>query len=149
MAQRNIWRSREFVVIPRALLTQKISPSALRVWLALASFCFQEDSCFPSNRALLERMPDGMSERSIQRGKRELELFGLLRRERRFLNGRETSSLYHLISPESPDNFVTLPDSKTTPDHDSTVTPLKSTTIKKTKDGDIFIEGVGWIVENS
>ncbi len=91
------WRARDYVVIPRSLLTQKISPSALRLWIALASYCYDSDSCFPSNRAIMERMPPGTALNTVKSAKRELEEQGLIRRERRFDKGRETSSVYILL----------------------------------------------------
>lgn len=94
------WRARDYVVIPRSILTQKISPSALRLWIALASFCYDSDECWPSNNALLERMPAGTALNTVKAAKRELEEQGLIKRQRRFMDGRETSSIYYLIAPE-------------------------------------------------
>ena len=94
------WRARDYVVIPRSILTQKISPSALRLWIALASFCYDSDECWPSNNALLERMPNGTALNTVKAAKRELEEQGLIKRQRRFMDGRETSSIYYLIAPE-------------------------------------------------
>jgi hypothetical protein len=145
---RKKWRTKDYVVVPRALLSENMSPMALRTWLALASFSFSDEPCFPSNRAMLKRMPEGTTERSLQRAKKELMLKGLLRQERRFKGGRETSSLYYLMAPDNPDDFVTLHDDKDAPITDATVTPLNKNTIKKTRDGDIFIEGVGWVRDN-
>ena len=93
------WRARDYVVIPRSILTQKISPSALRLWIALASFCYDDDSCYPSNRALLERMPKGTALNTLKSAKRELIEANLMRRDRRYDKGRETSSMYYLIIP--------------------------------------------------
>tara|TARA_R110002020_G_scaffold246713_1_gene460577 strand:+ start:831 stop:1382 length:552 start_codon:yes stop_codon:yes gene_type:complete len=94
------WRARDYVVIPRSILTLKISPSALRLWIALASFCYDTDECWPSNNALLERMPTGTALNTVKAAKRELEEVELIRRERRFIDGRETSSIYYLLAPE-------------------------------------------------
>ena len=94
------WRARDYVVIPRSILTQKISPSALRLWIALASFCYDSDECWPSNNSLLERMPAGTALNTVKAAKRELEEQGLIKRQRRFMDGRETSSIYYLIAPE-------------------------------------------------
>ena len=93
-------------MIPRSILTQKISPSALRLWIALASFCYDDDSCYPSNRALLERMPKGTALNTLKSAKRELIEANLMRRDRRYDKGRETSSMYYLIIPEGTEMFT-------------------------------------------
>ena len=157
------WRARDYVVIPRSLLTQNISPSALRLWIALASYCYDSDSCFPSNRAIMERMPPGTALNTVKSAKRELEDKGLIRRERRFDKGRETSSVYILLYPEGTkllegNDTVTPSDNKTvTPEGNSNVTPLnkyilnketKKDISKRTVDGFIFIEGEGWVEES-
>ena len=157
------WRARDYVVIPRSLLTQKISPSALRLWIALASYCYDTDSCWPSNRAILERMPEGTALNTVKTAKRELEEKGLIRRERRFDKGRETSSVYILLYPEGTkllegNDTVTPSDNKTvTHEGNGNVTPLnkyilnkenENEILKKTVDGFIFVEGEGWVEES-
>lgn len=150
------WRAKDYVVIPRSILTANISPSALRLWIALASFCYDEDKCFPSNKSILERMPEGTALNTCQAAKRELEEKGLIKRERRFDKGRETSSLYILIAPKG----TTMVEGNQTVTHNDTkrargnaqVVPLNKSNINKqeeavkiTKDGDVFIKGVGWV----
>lgn len=147
------WRARDYVVIPRSLLTQKISPSALRVWIALASFCYDDDSCYPSNRAMLERMPKGTALNTIKAAKRELEQAGLIKRDRRFDKGRETSSIYYLIAPEG--TQMITHNSSTPHEGNENVTPLNKYkenktylgNQKRTSDGFVYIEGEGWIEE--
>ena len=156
------WRARDYVVIPRSLLTQKISPSALRLWIALASYCYDSDSCFPSNRAIMERMPAGTALNTVKSAKRELEDAGLIRRERRFDKGRETSSVYILLVPEGTkliegNQTVTPSDNEVvTHEGNENVTPLnkyiinkeiKNGNTKRTVDGFIFVEGQGWVEE--
>lgn len=147
------WRARDYVVIPRSILTQKISPSALRLWIALASFCYDDDSCYPSNRALLERMPKGTALNTLKSAKRELIEANLMRRDRRYDKGRETSSMYYLIMPEGTE--MVTPHETNTLGGDATVTPLNKYKLnkpilgneKKTVDGAVFKEGVGWVYE--
>lgn len=147
------WRARDYVVIPRSILTQKISPSALRLWIALASFCYDDDSCYPSNRSLLERMPPGTALNTLKSAKRELIDANLMRRDRRFDKGRETSSMYYLIMPEGTE--MVTPHDKSTLGGSATVTPLNKYKLnkqslgneKKTVDGAVFKEGVGWVYE--
>ena len=147
------WRARDYVVIPRSILTQKISPSALRLWIALASFCYDADSCYPSNRALLARMPKGTALHTLKSAKRELIEANLMRRDRRYDKGRETSSMYYLIMPEGTE--MVTPQQAVTHGGDATVTPLNKYKLnknisgneKKTVDGAVFKEGVGWVYE--
>lgn len=160
------WRARDYVVIPRSLLTQNISPSALRLWIALASYCYDSDSCFPSNRAIMERMPEGTALNTVKKAKRELVDQGLIKRERRFDKGRETSSVYILLYPEGTKlvegNHTVTPreDQTVTHEGNATVTPLnkyivnkksekgKEEIIKRTVDGFVFVEGEGWVEES-
>ena len=158
------WVAKDYVVIPRKILSAPITPTALRTWLALASFCYDSDECFPSNAALLDRMPEGTSLRSVQRAKKELEAHGYLQQERQYVKGRETSSLYTLTIPlvdtsvesvdsREGDNTVT-PDEATGPrggrtdTQNNTIRILKNRGDKKTVDGDVFVEGVGWITDS-
>ena len=157
------WRARDYVVIPRSLLTQDISPRALRLWIALASYCYDSDSCFPSNRAILERMPEGTALNTVKTAKRELVEKGLIKQERRFDKGRETSSVYILLYPQGTElvegnETVTPKDNHMVTDEgNQTVTPLnkyrrnkqiEKGISKRTVDGFIFIEGEGWVEES-
>jgi hypothetical protein len=45
-------------------------------------------------------MPAGTALNTVKAAKRELEEKGLIKRQRRFMDGRETSSIYYLIAPE-------------------------------------------------
>jgi hypothetical protein len=155
------WRAKDYVVIPRSILTANISPSALRLWIALASFCYDEDKCFPSNKSILDRMPEGTALNTCQAAKRELEEKGLIKRERRFDKGRETSSLYILIAPKGTTmvegNETDTPNPQKGNDKmgargNAQVVPLNKSNINKqeeavkiTKEGDVFIKGVGWV----
>ena len=139
------WRARDYVVITRSLLTQKISPSALRTWIALASFCYDDDSCYPSNRAMLERMPPGTALNTIKAAKRELEEAGLIRRDRRFDKGRETSSIYYLIAPEGTQMITQT--GKTPHEGNGTVTPLNKYKVNKTFKGDKKVTEDGWVYD--
>ena len=147
------WRAREYVVIPRSILTQKISPSALRVWISLASFCYDDDTCWPSNKAILERMPPGTALNTIKAAKRDLEKAGLISRDRRFDKGRETSSIYMLLAPEG--TQMITPNQDLTHEGNENVTPLNKYILnkntlgneKKTEDGFVYVEGEGWVEE--
>lgn len=158
------WIARDYVVVPRSILKADISPMALRTWLALASFCYDKDECWPSNQAVLDRMPEGTNLRTIQRAKTELIDKGWIAQERRFHKGRETSSVYHLMLPCG--SAVEAVDSRgdgemATPDQRDrargghiTAQNNSNRYIKKgqeekspvmTVDGATFIQGVGWI----
>ena len=159
------WRARDYVVIPRSLLTQKISPSALRLWIARAAFCYDTDSCWPSNRAILERMPPGTAVGTVKNAKRELEEAELIRRERRFVDGRETSSMYVLLAPEGTqivpnwegNDMVTPSNETVTLGGNEGVTPLNKRILnkhylgneKKTVDGWVYSKEEGRWVEES
>ena len=99
------WRQGDFVVVPRTLLSLKLSPSELRVWLALASFCYDTDTCWPSHAAMIaDRLPRGTSASTIRKAKRGLERKGLLVTEERHTgSGRETSSVYRIMAPVETD----------------------------------------------
>ena len=99
------WRQGDFVVVPRTLLSLKLSPSELRVWLALASFCYDTDTCWPSHAAMIaDRLPPGTSASTIRKAKRGLERKGLLVTEERHTgSGRETSSVYRIMAPVQTD----------------------------------------------
>ena len=157
------WRAKDYVVIPRSILTQKISPSALRLWVALASFCYDEDKCWPSNRAILERMPEGTALGTVKNAKRELEKAGLIKRDRRFVDGRETSSVYFLLAPKETEmidrgNETVTPSNGDSPlGGNATVTPLNKYILnktdlsneKRTADGFVYDEEEGRWVEES
>jgi len=151
--EKSKWRARDYVVIPRSLLTTKLTPASFRTWIALASFCYDSDSCFPSNRAILERMPPGTSLGTIQTAKRDLERAGLIHRTRRFVDGRETTTVYNLLAPEGTEMIT--PNDKSTPVGAGSGTPLNKEegnkikgVTKRTKEGDVFIKGVGWVADN-
>ena len=151
------WRARDYVVIPRSLLTQKISPSALRLWIALASYCFDTDSCFPSNRAIMERMPPGTALNTLKAAKRELEQAGLIKRQRRFDMGRDTSSMYFLLYPEGTTLIPNEGNETITPIGQDTntlggnqkVPPLREEVVNKQKD-DLYQKTTvdGWVFDS-
>ena len=92
------WSQASILVAPKAILSESLSPTALRLYLALASFCREDETCWPSNRALLELLPEGTTERTIQKAKNELVSEGLLEVEaREAKGGRQTSNLYTLL----------------------------------------------------
>ena len=152
------WRASAYVVIPRALLKQDITPSAFRLWVALASFGYGKDEVWPSNKALLDRMPPGTHLRTAQKAKKELEEAGLITQQSRYKDGRQTSSLYVLIAPEGGD-LTTLNDALNATDEGGaggrdeggagTTQNIKNKNkiYKKTVDGFIYIEGEGWVEE--
>lgn len=104
-ASRIPWRQGDFVVVPRSLLSVKLSPAELRVWLALASFCYDTDTCWPSHAAMIgDRLPPGTTASTIRKAKRGLERKGLLVTEQRKTgSGRETSHLYRIMAPSQTD----------------------------------------------
>ena len=105
MTQR--WEGHDLVVIPVEILSatdaegKPLSGTAVRLWVALASFANARNLCWPSNRTLLSLLPPGLSRRTIQRAKSELAQADLLRVTHRLTDGgRQTSDLYELRIPE-------------------------------------------------
>ena len=98
---RRRWLKNEVVVFPTVVLTERLSPTALRLWIALAQFANDERQCWPSRRRLLEMMPEGTARATLRRARRELEDAHLLEVERRTddKTGRETTPLYTLLVP--------------------------------------------------
>ena len=149
------WRAKDYVVIPRSILTQKISPSALRLWIALASFCYDDDKCYPSNRAVLERFPPGTALNTVKAAKRELEEAGLISRQRRFKDGRETSSIYFLLAPqgtqliksEGNETITHVGNQMITYEGNRKVTPLREQQGNKTNDGLILKTVDGFVFD--
>jgi hypothetical protein len=87
-------------VFPTAVLAMNLSPMALRLYLALCNFTDRFKQCFPSNRKILKLLPEGTTERSLQRAKQELTDFDLLRCTQRYRpNGSKRSLLYELYEP--------------------------------------------------
>jgi hypothetical protein len=92
------WSQAAILVGPKSILQEDLSPTGLRLYLALASFCRDDETCWPSNRAILELLPPGTTERTVQKAKTELIQAGLLSVEpREAKGGRQTSNLYTLL----------------------------------------------------
>ena len=98
---RRRWTNAEIVVFPTAILAEKLSPTGLRLWIALAQFANDDRQCWPSRRTLAEMLPPRVSLGTIRRARAELEAADLLRVEYRNdeRNGRETTPLYTLMIP--------------------------------------------------
>jgi len=98
---RRRWTNAEIVVFPTAILAEKLSPTGLRLWIALAQFANDDRQCWPSRRRLAEMLPPGVALGTIRRARAELEAADLLRVEYRTdeRNGRETTPLYTLMVP--------------------------------------------------
>ena len=101
------WEGHDLVVIPVEILSatdaegKPLSGTAVRLWIALATFANAKNLCWPSNRTLLALLPPGISRRTIQRAKLELAGSDLLRITHRLTEaGRQTSDLYQLRIPE-------------------------------------------------
>jgi len=117
----------ENITVPIALLSVAMSPSALRLWLALVKFVDRQRVCWPSNGRLLSLLPPGTTDRSLQRAKAELEGLALLQRERRHDgSGRETSCRYVLAYPVADDELVGEGDKTVGGEGDQNVTPGSS-----------------------
>ncbi len=123
---RRRWTNNEIVIFPTAILSEKLSPTALRLWIALAQFANDKRQCFPSRRKLLELMPEGTAKTSLRRARAELEKANLLEVEYRKdpRNGRDTTPLYTLLVPvnkgvetvpDEEDNSVPLVGDETVP----------------------------------
>ena len=82
------------ISLPAALLRVKLTPTALRLWLALAAFANRDNCCWPSNRRLLELLPEGTNSGTLRRARAELEEQGLLVVHARYDGGRQTSNMY-------------------------------------------------------
>ena len=106
---RRRWTNNKIVVFPTAILSEKISPSALRLWIALAQFANDERQCWPSRRTLLELLPEGTAKSTLRKARAELEEHQLLEVEYRTdpHSGRETSPLYTLLVPVSEEDDIT------------------------------------------
>jgi hypothetical protein len=124
------WDGHRLVVIPTAIIGavdtegKALSGTAVRLWIALASFANSQHECFPSNRRLEEMMPEGTSRRTIQRAKQELIAAGLVTVTPRITEtGRQTSDLYCLHAPSwEGDNLVVEGDKTVTHEGGSDVT---------------------------
>ena len=100
------WEGHDLVVIPVEILSatdaegKPLSGTAVRLWIALATFANAKNVCWPSNRTLLALLPPGISRRTIQRAKLELAGADLLRITHRLTEaGRQTSDFYELRIP--------------------------------------------------
>mgnify|MGYP003634871577 CR=1 FL=1 len=87
------------ISVPAQILHVAMSPTALRLWIALAAFANRENRCWPSTRRLVELMPEGTNDGSVRRARAELEKLDLLVVSSRFQNGRQTSNFYELRYP--------------------------------------------------
>ena len=118
------WEGHRLVVVPTAIIGavdsegKALSGTAVRLWIALASFANNQHECFPSNRRLEEMMPEGTSRRTLQRAKQELINTGLITVTPRITDsGRQTSDLYCLHAPVwEEDNLVGEGDKTVTPE---------------------------------
>jgi hypothetical protein len=133
------WEGHSLVVVPIDILSavdndgKALSGTAIRLWIALASFANSQHECWPSNRTLEAMMPEGTSRRTIQRAKQELVNAGLVTVTPRLTDaGRQTSDLYCLYAPEgdntdTPEGGETVTDGNdqiVTVEGDDTVIPL-------------------------
>lgn len=88
-------------VTGKVAFNPKVGPNAARIYLVLVMYRNREDNtCFPSNETLQNMT--GMSESTVKRGLRELVGLGVIERERRFRDGRETTSLTTLTDTSDP-----------------------------------------------
>ena len=70
---RRRWTTGEIIVLPSVILSERLSPTALRLWIALAQFANDERQCWPSRRTLLKIMPAGTARATLRRARAELE----------------------------------------------------------------------------
>ena len=86
--------------IPIGLWRLSLSPTALRLYGVLTDFVDDRGTCYPSNRKIMDRLPDGADERTLRRAKTELLSRGLLVFEPRHdPSRRQTSNRYWLTFP--------------------------------------------------
>lgn len=72
-----------------------LSPNACRIYCVLVMFRNRDDdTCYPSNETISRH--SGMSLASVRRGLAELVGLGIITREPRYLDGRQTTSLTYL-----------------------------------------------------
>jgi hypothetical protein len=133
---RRRWATNEIVVFPVAILGEKLSPTALRLWIALAQFANDERQCWPSRRKLMTLLPPGTAKGTLRRARAELEAAHLVEVEYRTdpKTGRDTTPLYTLLVPveegdqiDSPEGAVGVPPvgvDLVAPVGDQTVSPL-------------------------
>lgn len=125
---RRRWTNAEIVVFPTAILAEPLSPTALRLWIALAQFANDDRQCWPSRRRLLELMPPTTAKGTLRRARAELEQAGLLEVEYRkdSRNGRDTTPMYTLMVPvhEGDETVPPVGDETVPPEGDETVLPL-------------------------
>lgn len=135
---RRRWTNTEIVVFPTAILAEKLSPTGLRLWIALAQFANDDRQCWPSRRTLAERLPAGVALGTIRRARAELEAADLLRVEYRndARNGRETTPLYTLMVPvgEGDENGRGEGDENAPHEGDQNAPPLNLTNKPKQKE---------------
>ncbi len=137
---RRRWTNNEIVVFPTLILAEKLSPTALRLWIALAQFANDDRQCWPSRRRLLDMLPPGTAKASLRRARAELEAADLLRVEYRTdeRTGRDTTPLYSLLIPTGEGDETVPPEG----DHpvplvgDHTVLPLNLGDEPLHKEGD-------------
>jgi len=98
---RRRWTNSEIVICPSSILSEQLSPTALRLWIALAQFANDDRRCWPSRRRLLTMMPPSTAKGSLRRARAELEKANLLEVEYRKdpSTGRDTTPLYTLLIP--------------------------------------------------
>ena len=125
---RRRWTTGEIIVLPSVILSERLSPTALRLWIALAQFANDERQCWPSRRTLLKIMPAGTARATLRRARAELEEANLIEVEYRKddRTGRETSPLYTLLIPVGEGDEMVPPRGSGTvpPEGDEMVPPL-------------------------
>ena len=122
---RRRWTNSEIVVFPTSILAEQLSPTALRLWIALAQFANDERQCWPSRRRLLDMMPPSTAKGTLRRARAELEKANLLEVEYRkdSHTGRDTTPLYTLLVP------VGVGDETVPPEGDETEPPRGDETV--------------------
>jgi hypothetical protein len=86
------------VYISAAVWKMQLQPTNKLIMLALADMANDEGQCWPSNRSLQRRT--GLSERTVRGALTDLEEQGLVRRDSRFNEGRQTSNLFEILVNE-------------------------------------------------
>lgn len=120
-----------FAQVPNAVLTADVSAQAVRLYGVLARHAGTDRTCFPGRRHLARAL--GVSTADVvDRARRELELHGLVRVDRRFDEDRGvwSSNLYTLLAVTSRAG-TTTPNKTTTPGETTspgeTTTPIEAT----------------------
>jgi Helix-turn-helix domain len=94
-------------VVTRVMRDPSLSMSAKALYCLLCTYADGERSCWPSNETLGEQL--GVTDRSIRTLMNELVTAGIVMREARYVEGRQSTSVTHLVDVTSDREEVEFP----------------------------------------